>query len=345
MMGHMKKYLCPHCSSSYQVIGYGRRNKVLRCFCKGCGHHFSVNPCYPPSKQILNDHLDGMSFRKLSIKYHISPMKAWRICEAKLKALPNNNQFTFNYCSQFSSVFEFDGKYFNVTHTNHDWVLLWGVDYFRHDIPVMWVAPSESYQAWSKFFFYFRIINHFPQLLLCDDNQNLKLAARKHFPAVTIQTCTNHFKENIRRNLKVRSETTYQNFVKRLTTIIGVKLSDEVMRQRLLSLVRDYQHDPVAMTELINIQRYWHELTAYRHIGKSPLTTNMIEGLNSHLEARLFSLRSFQSVQHAKLWLNGYVLRRRFTKFTDCKKKFKRLNGKSGVELTKKPGIELPILF
>jgi hypothetical protein len=46
-----------------------------------------------------------------------------------------------------------DGKYFNVVNgaNNQDWVLLWGVDYFRHDIPVILVAPSESYTSWSKF--------------------------------------------------------------------------------------------------------------------------------------------------------------------------------------------------
>lgn len=345
MMGHMKHYACPHCLTTKEVIAYGRRQQRLRYLCKHCGHTFTVNPCSPPTKQMMNDHLDGLSFRKLAVKYDCSPMTAWRICESELKKLPDNNQLTFNYCNQFSKILECDGKYVNVVQGDHDWVLLWGIDYFKHDIPIMYVAPSESYQAWSKYFFYFRILNQFPQLLLCDDNQNLKLAAKRNFPAVTIQTCTNHFKENIRRNLKVRSDSTYADFVKRLTNIIGIKLSDQVMRQRLLTLVKDYGADPVAMTELVNIQRYWPELTAYRLIGKAPLTTNMIEGLNSHLEARLFSLRSFQSIQHAKLWLNGYVLKTRFTTLTDCRGKFRRLNGKKRVELTQKSGIDLPSLF
>ena len=53
-------------------------------------------------------------------------MKAWRICEEELKKLPNNNQFTFNYCNRFSSIFVFDGKYFNVADQKYDFVLLWG---------------------------------------------------------------------------------------------------------------------------------------------------------------------------------------------------------------------------
>lgn len=275
----------------------------------------------------------------------MSPMTAWRICEEELTKLPNNNQFTFKYCNQFSNTFVFDGKYFNVAGEEYDWVLLWGIDYFRHDIPIIWVAPSESYHTWSKFFFYFRIINHYPQLLVCDDNTNLKLAARKHFPSVRIQTCFNHFKENIRRDLKVRSEDTYKPFMRRIESVLTEKLSDDAMNRSLFSLYRDWQKDPIALSTLTQIERYRGELTGYRGIPGSPVTTNMIEGLNGHLEARLHSLRSFQSVSYAKLWLNGYVLRRRYTIYTDCRGKFRSLNGKRGVELTQKPEVDLPLLF
>lgn len=272
-------------------------------------------------------------------------MKTWRICEEELKKLPDNNQFTFRYCNQFSTTFVFDGKYFPVANQEYDWVLLWGIDYFRHDIPVIFVAPSESYHTWSKFFFYFRIIQHYPQLLVCDDNTNLKMAARKHFPAVRIQTCFNHFKENIRRDLKVRSEDTYKPFMRRIEKVITEKLSDDAMNRALFAVYRDFQTDPIALSVLINIERYRQELTGYRGIPGSPVTTNMIEGLNSHLEARLQAIRSFQSVAYAKLWLNGYVLKRRLTIYTDCRGKFRSINGKSGVELTRKSGIDLPALF
>ena len=344
-MGHMKKYKCPSCLSTQTVVGFGRRKKVLRYYCKTCQKHFSVNPCFVNRKLILSDHLDGVSFRALARKYRLSPMTAWRICEEQLKRLPNNNQFTFNYCLRFSDTFVFDGKYFNVAGYDHDWVLLWGIDYFKHDIPVIWVAPSESYHSWSKFFFYFRLINHYPQLVVCDDNTNLKLAARQHFPSVRIHTCFNHFKENIRRELKVRSNNTYRVFMARVETVLSDKLSDAVLTQKLFNLYRDYREDPVAVSVLTNIQRHLPELTGYRGIPHSPLTSNMIEGINSHLEARLFGLRSFQSITHARLWFNGYVLKRRLTKFTDCRGKFRSINGKCGVELTKKPGIDIPRLF
>lgn len=291
------------------------------------------------------DHLDGFSFRTISRRYDMSPMKAWRICMSELKKLPANNEFTFKYCNRFSQILVCDGKYFNVASEKYDYVLLWGVDYFRHDIPVITIAPSESYQSWSRFFSYFRIINNYPKLVVCDDNTNEKMAARQSFPGVRIQTCYNHFKENMRRNLKVRSDDTYKLFMKRIEEVFSTKRTDNDQNKRLFALFQDFRHDSICVSVLTNISTYEPELLAYRGIPQAPLTSNIIEGMNSHIESRLHSLRSFQTVEHARLWFNGYILKRRYTKYTDCKGKFKPLNGKRGVDLTKKERIVLPLYF
>ena len=160
-----------------------------------------------------------------------------------------------------------------------------------------------------------------------------------------IQTCFNHFKENIRRDLKVRSDDTYKDFMERIEDVLTEKLNDEIMNKRLFALYRDYKHDVVAVSVLTTIQKYHSELTGYRGVPRAPVTTNLIEGMNSHLESRLQALCSFQTVAYAKLWLNGYMLKRRFTRYTDCRGKFRSLNGKTGVSLTKKPGIDIPSYF
>jgi hypothetical protein len=344
-MGYMKKYKCPKCFSTQAVIRQTKRGKSILYKCKNCIKYFSIKTVHTDKKALLNDHLDGLSFRKLAVKYQLSPMSAWRVCEEALQKLPDNNKFTFKYCSRFSDIFVFDGKYFTVKGHQYGYVLLWGIDYLRHDIPIFTLAPSENYSAWATNFSYFRIINHYPRLVVCDDNTNLKMAARNTFPAVKIQTCFNHFKENIRRDLRVRSDTTYKPFMKRIEDVLREKLNDASMNKKLFALFRDYRSDPVCVQVLANIERYRPELTGYRGMADAPVTTNIIEGLNSHLESRLFSLRSFQSLAHAKLWFNGYILKRRFTKFTDCRGKFRSLNGKKGVDLTKKPEIDLPTFF
>ena len=345
----MKKYKCPNCLSTSSVIRYGYRKKIIRLFCNKCNKSFSVNPCFLDKKSILNDHLDGLSFRKLAIKYNISKSQAWEICHEELKKLPNNNQFTHKYCNRFSKVFLFDGKYFNVAASKHDWVLLWGVDYFRHDIPVFAIAPSENYQSWAKCFSYFRILDCQPELLVCDDNINLKMAARDRFPGVKIQTCYNHFKENIRRDLRVRSDTGkhYKDFMRRIESILNSsnKIADHTLNDWMYCLYRDYKQDPVCLNILTNIEKYKSELLAYRGISQAPVTTNLIEGLNGHLESRLFALRSFQTINYARLWFNGYILKRRFTKYTDCRGKFRFMKGKSGLMMTQKQDTVIPSYF
>jgi Transposase, Mutator family len=344
-MGYMKKYTCPICHSTSQVIRHCKRGSSIRYKCKRCIKYFSIKTIHVNTKVMLSDHLDGLSFRKLAHKYDTSVMTAWRICEEELQKLPDNNKFTFTYCNRFSKIFVCDGKYFLVKGQPNGYVLLWGIDYLRHDIPVFTLAPSENYHAWATYFSYFRIINHYPELLVCDDNTNLKLAACNSFPSVKIQTCFNHFKENIRRSLKVRSDTTYKPFMKRVEKVLTEKLNDHAMDKQLFALYQDYKTDPICVQVLTNIARYRSELTGYRGTADAPVTTNIIEGLNSHVEARLFSLRSFQSVSYAKLWFNGYILKRRFTKFTDCRGKFRSLNGKRGVDMSKKLEIDLPTFF
>ena len=135
--------------------------------------------------------------------------------------------------------------------------------------------------------------------------------------------------------------------MKRIESILdsSEKISDVNFNHWFGCLYRDYSFDPLCVSILTNIERYKKELLAYRGIPQAPLTNNLIEGVNGHLEARLHSLRSFQSIQHARLWMNGYVLKRRQTKFTDCRGKFRFLNGKTGVELTKKERVDVPLYF
>lgn len=65
-----------------------------------------------------------------------------------------------------------------------------------------------------------------------------------------------------------------------------------------------------------------------------PLTTNLIEGFNSTtLEIRLTSIRGFKWEENAKNYINALILKYRFHKFTDCKKKFKHLNGRSPLDI------------
>lgn len=78
-------------------------------------------------------------------------------------------------------------------------------------------------------------------------------------------------------------------------------------------------------------QEYLLNYLKYPHLN-IPRTTNLIEGYNSQLELRLASIRGFETFETAKNYINAWIIKRRFSKFTDCKDPFKNLNGKVPLE-------------
>jgi transposase-like protein len=224
--------------------------------------------------------------------------------------------------------------------------LLWGIDYLTHDIPVFTFAPSESYESWLKYFGYLKTIQYPMKLLVCDDNENIKAACRYLFPQVIVQTCQVHFLENIRKQLQVRTDPTYELFMHDLKQeLFSRKITRTDFEKRAFKLFKKYEHDRVAVQVLLRIHAYTEELTAATRVTHGPCTTNIIESYNSHLEARLKSIKGFKAFHSAYRWLNAYILRRRFRPFTDCGKKFRHLNGTAAIQHTVQKGKTLPKLF
>lgn len=289
--------------------------------------------------------MDGIPFRKIADQLQRSVTSVARQYKEELKDIPHNNTLTQKYCNRFCGIIVVDGKYIRVKGYEKKIPLLWGIDYLTHDIPVYFLAPSESYQAWLRYFGYLKSIKYSLKLVVCDDNTNIKLAARYIFPHVLIQTCQNHFLENIRRDLKVRTEGTYQGFVQDLKAeLFSKKINREDFNVKAYRLYRKYQQNPVACTYLIKIHEATNELTAYSQVKHAPKTTNINESFNSHIQARLKAIKSFQSYKSADKWINAYIIKRRFRIFRDCSKSFRYLNGKTSISFTLKKSLTLPLL-
>jgi hypothetical protein len=109
--------------------------------------------------------------------------------------------------------------------------------------------------------------------------------------------------------------------------------------------MRNFSKDEVCIGILIELSMKQALLQGYLNHKGTPTTTNLIESINSHLEALVQPLKGSQPFKHAELWLNGYFLRRRIKKRTDGAVKFRRLNGRTSLEITKKTGIDMPTFF
>ena len=270
---------------------------------------------------------------------------AYNYCLRALENLPHCADVTRKYCQRYSGIFLVDGKFIKVKKYDRKIPVIYGIDYQTHDIPTYILSKAENYQTCSKFFNSLKLLD-FPILaLICDDNINIYQTFQRYYPMATVQLCLNHYKESLRKRLSVRTDPTYIKFMREIELLLSQKRSLEDFNQRARVIVLKHQGNQTCVNIMLDIERRKPLLLGYLNQKRTPLTTNLIECFNSHLQGRLKTIKGFESFKHAKLWLNGYFLRRRTKKFTDCSGKFRRLNGKTSLSQAKKPGIDLPTFF
>jgi transposase-like protein len=243
---------------------------------------------------------------------------------------------------KFGGFFVFDGKYLSVKGYRKDIPIIWGADYQTHDIPHFMLVPSESYVACKEYFTVIKNLGYNLKYLVSDDNNAIRQALEYVYPNAVFQLCLNHYKESIRRNLGIRSSEKYRKFFFDVESLFNNRLDLVSFSWKLVDLYKAYGNDSRCLTWIEDLMIRRKELTNYHQFEGAPNTTNLIESYNSQLEQRTKAIKGFQSFKHAKDWLNGFVLRRRFSKFTDCDEPFKHLNGKSPIENTKKDNLKLP---
>jgi len=339
---------CPVCESP-NVQKRGKRRGKVRYQCCGCGKWFQINRSKSPNKKrMLLEHLDGSSFRSLADRYAISIGSAYNWCTQELKKLPHCGDVTRSYSNRFCGLLEVDGKFVKVKGYERKIPVLYGIDYLSHDIPTYLLCRSESYQAGKKLFTSLRLLNYPLAGLTSDDNKNIYEACEAIYPGVVSQLCHNHYKENVRQILQIRQEEapeSHRLFMKALEALFSKKRSVKELEVIAAKMMRIFGKDPDLLAILADMQRREKQLFAYQRLKGIPTTTNLIESYNSHLQGRLETIKGFESFQHADLWLNGYFLRRRTKKFTDCTKRFKYLNGKTSLQESLSVNKKYPIVF
>lgn len=326
---------------------------MKRHLCCECGKSFSIDHRRKP-ESLLSLHLKGASIRTLAARIGKGIDATYNRIVAELDHLPRNNEITLSYCNpkRFCGFLVIDGKFVTVKGYDRKIPFIYGIDYLTHDIPICLLAPSENYQVLLQFFTKLKNTGYELQALICDDNESIRMAARQVYPGVVVQLCHVHFLENIRRALKIRSEETYKGFFTDLEkNIFDLPYLGQVNLERHIRwrAPRHYD-DPLKIATLQHIFAYSDLLTGYVkaeqlfHNG-CPRTTNLIESYNKQLNGRLKTIQGFQSFQSAERWLSAWIVRRRLTPFTDCRGRFRRLNGTCSLEQTRMRKFKLPKFF
>lgn len=236
----------------------------------------------------------------------------------------------------FSGILILDGKYIAVKGFNQKIPFIYGIDYLTHDIPHGDLYPAEDEMSFSRYFSTLKELGYDLRIVVADDRAGLKSALLKVFPYAKLQLCHNHFLENIRSGLKVRTVPTYQHFFNSLRLHVFLEGTDEQKITDGLKHVMDERTGNSSMLKnlLLEINDRRTPLFAYLNVPGCPNNTNLIELYNSHLQSRLKSIKGFQGFQSARAWCNAWMIRRRTKPLTDCDKKFKHLNKHASLEFT-----------
>lgn len=254
--------------------------------------------------------------------------------------LPDNTWLTAKYCNRFCGILIVDGKYVKVKGYKERIPFIYAIDYLTHDILVGILAPSENQEAFLKLFRLLKTCNYPLQIVVADDRSSLIPALKYYYPKAHIQLCQNHYVENIRQQLHIRTSKYHSHFFNSLCLHVFKEHTDDRQLNDALHhlLTKRAENNPIRQAVILDIHRRRKELFAYTKIPHCPKDTNLIELFNSHTNSRLPSLKGFKSFPAAERWLNAYLLRRRTNPFTDCDAPFKHLNKKCSLQMTlKKP--------
>lgn len=284
--------------------------------------------------------MSGLSFRNLGEVLGLNASTVYRKIKPLLNELPHCADLSRGNDKHYCGILLVDGKYVHVKGYKDKIPVIYGIDYLTHDIVHFVLSRGENYQTSLSFFQSLRLLGYPLKALICDDNQNFQLACRRVYPKPVIQICHNHYKENIKRNLMVRSDSTYRPFMFEIEKLFFQKRSIDEFFFMARKILLKHGNDPKCQSILLDIERRKDVLLAYVLDKHIPRTTNLIECFNSHLECRLKSIKGFESIHHAKLWFNAYFIRRRLKPFTDCQKQFKSLNGQCSLQIAIKDEIK-----
>jgi len=283
-------------------------------------------------------------FRKLGDEHGISGKQAYLQVIDELKQLPNNFEITKQYCEYQSGVLIIDGKYIKVKGYKQKIPFIYGIDYLTHDILFGILSSAEDKETFLVFFRTLKNLNYPLQIVVADDRSALPLALKQVFSDIPVQLCQNHYLENIRRVLGLRTDLTHQYFFNSLKKYVFDNYENEEKLNIALHhiLSERCENNLIRRSIVMDISRRREELFTYKTVSQCPNNTNLIELFNSHFNARLKSLKGFKTKSHADLWLNGLLIRRRTKTFTDCSLKFKDLNGKCSLQMSIKKQAHWP---
>lgn len=225
----------------------------------------------------------------------------------------------------------------------HKLVAIIGIDFHTRDLPHYSIGDNENMVDLVLYFQQLKENGYDLQVLVRDGNQRIGEAAfHVYGKPINQQSCHHHFfdkfdKAMAEKDCGEKDQTIILDLKKCISLIICVPEID-IACHRVNNFMREQNRFRTSQTTNALVDKFirdYESLTEYlQHpTGFVPTTVNISENINKQLKDRLKPMCMFQSIQSAENYVNLWCLKRRFQKFTDCKKPFKYLNGKAPLEI------------
>ena len=330
-------------------------------YCFDCRKTFTAGK-ERQKREIVRRHLeDHSSYRTIERRDGTSKPAAIRYVHAIAGRAKDSAWIALHLRPQWRGVLCVDGTYVRVRNAfkklaqREGWykgedekflqklIALIGTDYHTRDLPHYAIGDNENMIDCVLFFQQLKENGYGLEVLVRDGNRTFDEAAR-HVYGLTFasQLCHHHFLAKFDDALAARDCATMERdailaLKSCVCSIIRVPDIDLACR-RMNMFHREQQRYCVSeITEELSKKflRDFECLTMYLQYPKGfvPTTVNVSENINKQLKDRFKPMCMFQSIKSAEDYLKLWCLKRRFQKFTDCKKPFRHLNGKAPLEI------------
>lgn len=330
-------------------------------FCFDCRKTFVAGK-EQSRREIVRRHLeDGSSYRTIERRHGPARNTAVRRVHAIAERVKDSCWIAKNLRPQWRRVLCVDGTYVGVRnafadlaereHWNddederflHKLIALIGTDYHTHDLPHYAIGDNENMIDLVLFFQQLRENGYDLQVLVRDGNERIGDAARHVYGRpIDEQLCHYHFlrkfdEASVIRECDEKERTTILELKSRVCSMIRVPDID-LACSRAAQFAREQNKfkTSAVTTELVEkFLRNFENLVLYLQHPKGfvPTTVNVGENMNKQLKDRLTPMCLFQSIKSAENYLKLWCLKRRFQRFTDCRKPFRHLNGRAPLEI------------
>lgn len=309
-------------------------------------------------REITRRHLeDKSSYRDIERRNGTSKTTALKYVHELGKNVKDSYWIATHLKPVWSGVLAVDGSYISVKdefahifHKKlmdederflHKMLVILGTDFHTRDLPHYSLGDNENMIDLVMYFQELKKNGYDLKVLVRDGNERITAAASFVYGrSVVTQLCHRHFlvkmddaavsKDNVFEREKILKLKSHICFIIRAKTI------DEALESMNEFILTGKEwHTSEIMHYLVNrFIRDFEELTMYLQYPKGfvPTTINVAENLNGQLKSRLKSMKGFKTIQSAENYIKLWCLKRRFQKFTDCKKPHLHLNGKSPLE-------------